>query len=160
MDDKARREFVEHVLNEVRADATNEEIIHLILDKKIAEADDRERPRFGDVAADKLAGFAGSWGFVLGFSALLLVWILVNLQFGGRAFDPYPFILLNLVLSCVAAVQAPLIMMSQNRQERKDRARAENDYRVNLKCEIILEDLHYKLDRILQNQAMEREADE
>lgn len=87
------------------------------------------------------------------FIGVLLLWMIVNAVFlANDGFDPYPFILLNLVLSCVAAVQAPLIMMSQNRQEEKDRLRAENDYRVNIKSECILEDLHGKVDALLENQ--------
>ncbi len=87
-------------------------------------------------------------------------WMVVNVLMGAKAFDAYPFILLNLVLSCIAAVQAPLIMMSQNRQEAKDRERAENDYKVNLKNELIIDDLHQKLDKILENQqAIQRRLD-
>ena len=82
----------------------------------------------------------------------MVVWMILNIVMAERAFDAYPFILLNLVLSCIAAVQAPLIMMSQNRQEAKDRARAENDYRINLKSELIIDDLHKKLDLVLENQ--------
>ena len=82
----------------------------------------------------------------------MVIWMVVNIVLAANAFDGYPFILLNLVLSCIAAVQAPLIMMSQNRQEAKDRKRAENDYRINLKNELIIDDLHKKLDLILENQ--------
>ena len=82
----------------------------------------------------------------------MVIWMVINLVLGSRAFDEYPFILLNLVLSCIAAVQAPLIMMSQNRQEAKDRQRAENDYKINLKSELIIDDLHKKLDLVLENQ--------
>jgi len=82
----------------------------------------------------------------------MCVWMVINVLMGAKAFDSYPFILLNLVLSCIAAVQAPLIMMSQNRQEAKDRERAENDYKVNLKNEIVIDDLHLKLDQIIRNQ--------
>ena len=133
----------------LRDNMTNEEIIHLLLEKTVATRGE-EKETFGQRAADKMAAFAGSWGFILSFSALLLLWIIVNLIAASRAFDPYPFILLNLVLSCIAAVQAPLIMMSQQRQEQKDRCRNENDYKINLKSEIILKDLHKKLDYILE----------
>ena len=93
--------------------------------------------------------------------AVMLIWMIVNLLLASRAFDAYPFILLNLVLSCIAAVQAPLIMMSQNRQEAKDRERAENDYKVNLKNELIIDDLHRKMDLILENQRkLNRRLDE
>lgn len=107
---------------------------------------------FGQRAADAVARFAGSWAFIFSFIAVMAIWMVINLVLGSRAFDEYPFILLNLVLSCIAAVQAPLIMMSQNRQEAKDRQRAENDYKINLKSELIIDDLHKKLDLVLENQ--------
>lgn len=103
--------------------------------------------------ADRLAEYAGSWRFITGFFAVLVVWIMLNsflLIF--RPFDPYPFILLNLVLSCLAAIQAPIIMMSQNRQEAKDRLRSEHDYVVNLKAELEIRHLHEKIDHLLMNQ--------
>lgn len=153
MEDK---ELLGYILNTPHDNMSNEEIIHLLLENTVS--DNREdKETFGQRAADKMAAFAGSWGFILSFSALLILWIIINLIAATRAFDPYPFILLNLVLSCVAAVQAPLIMMSQQRQEQKDRRRSENDYKVNLKCEIILKDLHKKLDRILENMNIEQE---
>ena len=113
MDDK---ELLGYILNTPHDNMSNEEIIHLLLENTVATRGE-EKETFGQRAADKLAAFAGSWGFILSFSALLLLWIIVNLIAASRAFDPYPFILLNLVLSCIAAVQAPLIMMSQQRQE-------------------------------------------
>jgi len=94
---------------------------------------------FGQRAADKLADFAGSWAFIIGFVLFLGAWVVVNVLAVTLRWDPYPFILLNLLLSCVAAIQAPIIMMSQKRQEARDRLRAENDYRVNLKAELLLE---------------------
>ena len=106
----------------------------------------------GQKAADTIAKFAGSWAFIFSFTAILILWMIVNVLLAANAFDPYPFILLNLVLSCVAAIQAPLIMMSQNRQEEKDRRRAENDYKVNLKTEIMIEDLYDKVNIILAKQ--------
>ena len=112
----------------------------------------KEKYTAGQRAADKIAKFAGSWAFIFSFTAVLVLWMVVNVVLAKKAFDPYPFILLNLVLSCVAAIQAPLIMMSQNRQEEKDRRRAENDYKVNLKTEIMIEDMHNKLNRILSQQ--------
>lgn len=146
LDDK---ELLGYILNTPHDNMTNEEIIHLLLENTVATRGE-EKETFGQRAADKMAAFAGSWGFILSFSALLLLWIVVNLIAASRAFDPYPFILLNLVLSCIAAVQAPLIMMSQQRQEQKDRQRSENDYKINLKSEIILKDLHKKLDYIIE----------
>jgi len=107
----------------------------------------------GERMADRLAEYAGSWRFITVFAVVLVVWILLNsflLIF--RPFDPYPFILLNLVLSCLAAIQAPVIMMSQNRQESKDRLRAEHDYLVNLKAELEIRHLHEKIDHMLMNQ--------
>ena len=112
-------------------------------------------------AADAIAKFAGSWAFIFAFTGVLILWMLVNTLLAAKAFDPYPFIQLNLVLSCVAAIQAPLIMMSQNRQEEKDRRRAENDYRVNLKTEIMIEDLYDKVNAILARQtALEKQLTE
>ena len=107
----------------------------------------------GQRAADTIAKFAGSWAFIFSFTGVLVLWMVVNVILAAKAFDPYPFILLNLVLSCVAAIQAPLIMMSQNRQEEKDRQRAENDYKVNLKTEIMIEDLYDKVNAILARQS-------
>ena len=103
---------------------------------------------FGAKAADKIAKFAGSWTFIIIFIFCLVTWMIINTKLKNKAFDPYPFILLNLVLSCVAAIQAPLIMMSQNRQEEKDRQRAQEDYIVNLKTEIIIRDIHKHLEQI------------
>lgn len=117
-----------------------------LLTQKILE-EGKEPIRFGERLADSVAAFGGSWRFILSFGGIILVWIVVNRVMSPQeAFDPFPFILLNLVLSCVAAFQAPLIMMSQNRQEKKDRQRAENDYMVNLKSEIEIRHLHEKID--------------
>jgi uncharacterized membrane protein len=111
-----------------------------------------ENLTFGDRIADKLADVAGSWKFIISFSSILFIWILLNsIRTILNPFDPFPYILLNLVLSCVAALQAPIIMMSQNRQETKDRIRAEHDYEVNLKAEILIEDIIYSLNRVEEN---------
>lgn len=108
---------------------------------------------FGERVADKMAEFGGSWAFLLSFGGVLMCWIIVNAGLLLRhPFDPYPFILLNLVLSCLASVQAPVIMMSQNRQESKDRLRAEHDYQINLKAELEIRQLHIKLDQLLNHQ--------
>lgn len=108
---------------------------------------------FGERLSDKLAEFGGSWGFISLFALSLFIWILINASnFLAPPFDPYPFILLNLILSCLAAIQAPIIMMSQNRQEAKDRLRAENDYRVNLKAELEIQHLGLKLDNLITHQ--------
>ncbi len=137
------------ILKDVREDMSDDELTELLLENKISVSDDR-KITFGQRASDKLAEFAGSWIFIIAFTLFLLIWVLINVYFLKNPFDPYPFIMLNLVLSCIAAVQAPLIMMSQKRQEQKDRERAENDFKVNLKCEIILENLHRKLDELLE----------
>lgn len=129
-------------------------------DSKISVRPEGEKEKYtlGQRAADSIAKFAGSWAFIFSFSGVLILWMVVNVLLAAGAFDPYPFILLNLVLSCVAAIQAPLIMMSQNRQEEKDRRRAENDYKVNLKTEIMIEDLYDKVNAILAKQsALERQ---
>lgn len=108
---------------------------------------------FGQKVADKVASFGGSWTFILTFLGLLVVWILVNvLFFVNKGFDPYPFILLNLILSCIAALQAPVIMMSQNRTEERDRERAKKDYMINLKSELEIRILHEKVDHLIMHQ--------
>lgn len=110
---------------------------------------------FGDRIADRIADMAGSWAFIISFVTVLLLWIGANsIQLLFRPFDPFPFILLNLVLSCVAALQAPIIMMSQNRQETKDRIRAEHDYEINLKSEILIEEVLNRLNKLQENQQM------
>lgn len=144
-------ELLGSILNNVREEMSNEELMHMLITEKVSHSSDTKET-FGERASDKLASFAGSWTFIIVFTLVLIGWIVVNGVMLTNSFDPYPFILLNLVLSCVAAVQAPLIMMSQKRQEQKDRERAQNDFKVNLKCEIIIEDLHRKLDTILENQ--------
>lgn len=117
------------------------------------EDDFEEERTFGQRLSDQLASFGGSWSFLIWFGAVLFIWIAVNLALGEKsAFDVYPFILLNLVLSCIAAIQAPIIMMSQKRQEAKDRLRSLNDYRVNLKAELEIRHLHEKLDHLISRQ--------
>jgi uncharacterized membrane protein len=107
----------------------------------------------GQLVSDKVAKFGGSWKFIIIFGVILAVWIILNSIFlGKKAFDPYPFILMNLILSCIAAMQAPIIMMSQNRQEEKDRKRSENDYLINLKAELEVRGLNQKVDILLQEQ--------
>jgi uncharacterized membrane protein len=112
-----------------------------------------ESQSFGDRVSDKMADVAGSWKFIITFAVVLFLWISLNsIELLFKPFDPFPFILLNLVLSCVAAMQAPVIMMSQNRQEAKDRIRAEHDYEVNLKAEILIEEVIKRLNRLEENQ--------
>ena len=160
---KENRKLLREVLNDIRRDMTDEEVLDLLADSKVSVRPEggKEKYTLGQRAADSIAKFAGSWAFIFSFSGVLILWMVVNALLAAGAFDPYPFILLNLVLSCVAAIQAPLIMMSQNRQEEKDRRRAENDYKVNLKTEIMIEDLYDKVNAILAKQsALERQVRE
>ena len=152
---KENRKLLREVLNDIRRDMTDEEILNLLADSKISvkPKSGKEKYTLGQRAADTIAKFAGSWAFIFSFTCVLVLWMVVNALLATKAFDPYPFILLNLALSCVAAIQAPLIMMSQNRQEEKDRQRAENDYKVNLKTEIMIEDLYDKVNAILAKQS-------
>ncbi|MEN9598849.1 MAG: hypothetical protein RL596_1160 [Bacteroidota bacterium] len=111
---------------------------------------DQQALNFGQQLADKVAAFGGSWTFISSFLTFIIVWIVLNvLLFLNKGFDPYPFILLNLILSCIAAIQAPVIMMSQNRQEEKDRERAKNDYEINLKSEKEIRELQQKIDELM-----------
>lgn len=119
----------------------------------VTDKPDESPSTFGQRVADKVASFGGSWTFIISFVCFLLLWIGANvLYLANKGFDPYPFILLNLILSCVAALQAPVIMMSQNRQEEKDRERAQNDYMINLKSELEIRMLHEKLDHLILHQ--------
>lgn len=119
----------------------------------LSENDDTKLT-FGEKLSDKVAAFGGSWTFILCFLGFMAIWILLNL-YSNNGFDPYPFILLNLILSCIASLQAPIIMMSQNRQEAKDRERAQSDYMVNLKSELEIRTLHEKLDHLMIHQQQE-----
>ena len=132
-----------------------EELIDLLVDQPISiDIDKQEEAKmtFGDKVADKVSEIAGSWGFILGFSLFLIFWIILNgvILTGDNKIDSYPFILLNLLLSCIAALQAPIIMMSQNRQAEKDSLRNQNDYRTDLKSKLILEKLHHKMDLLIK----------
>jgi len=123
-----------------------------LITDKLSE-DKSDKLTYGQRLADKVASFGGSWTFISIFGIFLLVWMLTNIIIlANRSFDPYPFILLNLILSCLAAIQAPIIMMSQNRQEQKDRERAQNDYMINLKSEMEIRLLHEKIDHLIINQ--------
>ncbi|MFN8436676.1 MAG: DUF1003 domain-containing protein [Cytophagales bacterium] len=125
------------------------------ISSKLQESQEVETS-FGAKIADKVAAFGGSWTFIIIFISFILVWITFNVVWlANKGFDPYPFILLNLILSCIAAIQAPVIMMSQNRQEEKDRDRAQNDYMVNLKSELEIRTLHEKMDHLMINQQQE-----
>ena len=160
---KENRKLLKEVLEDIRHDMTDEEVLSLLAGRQISVKPENAREKYtlGQRAAVTIAKFAGSWAFILSFTGVLVLWMIVNAVLALKALDPYPFILLNLVLSCVAAIQAPLIMMSQNRQEEKDRRRAENDYKVNLKTEIMIEDLHDKVNAILARQsALEKQLQE
>lgn len=151
-----KEELIKKILeNTEDIDLGDEEIMHLLITETVSKditKVHKETFTFGDKMADNLAQFAGSWTFIIIFCLILILWIIANAYMLLHPFDPFPFILLNLVLSCIAAIQAPVIMMSQNRQEEKDRLRAKNDYKVNLKSELIIEDLHKKLDSLMENQ--------
>lgn len=151
---KENRKLLKEVLKDIRRDMTDEDVLALLADSRVSvnPSEEKEKDTLGQRAADAIAKFAGSWAFIFSFTSGLMLWMVINAVLASRAFDPYPFILLNLVLSCIAAIQAPLIMMSQNRQEEKDRRRAENDYKVNLKTEIMIEDLYDKVNVILAKQ--------
>ncbi|PJI08179.1 MULTISPECIES: DUF1003 domain-containing protein [Clostridium] len=141
--------------NREQFDGVEEELIHELIHGKIskdANDIDEKKLSFGDRVSDKVSSFVGSWPFIIVSVSMIIIWIIINVSYIIKPFDPFPFILLNLFLSCVAAIQAPIIMMSQNREGDKDRIKAKNDYKVNLKSEIIIEDLHFKMDEIIENQ--------
>ncbi len=154
-----RGDYVEQTLKEERGELSHleQQVVaslreHELLAQDLNEEYDRQIT-FGERLADKVASFGGSWSFILIFGALLTSWIVLNtLPIMFRSFDPFPFIFLNLILSCLAAIQAPVIMMSQNRQQAKDRLRSEHDFRVNLKAELEIRHLHSKLDLLLTHQ--------
>jgi len=154
-----RKDYVKEVLEDEIGElsALDHEVIESLQQHEILSSDIskqfEKRLTFGERLSDQIAEFGGSWKFLISFGVVLLAWIAVNgVVLAMRAFDPYPFILLNLILSCLAAVQAPIIMMSQNRQEARDRLRAENDYKVNLKAELEIRHLHEKIDHLLRRQ--------
>ncbi len=152
---KTKKEIVKMLLNNKEITIDDEEdLLDLLIDEPIsidALKEEEKNIKFGDRIADKITKFVGSWTFILGFSSFLIIWIMINLYMLDNL-DPYPFILLNLVLSCIAALQAPVIMMSQNREAKRDSLRSKNDYRTDLKSELILEELHNKIEKIEKNQ--------
>jgi len=161
--DTYREKYISDYLIKESGDLTESEktMLTSVNDKttlisKIASPDDEQSLTAGQRVADKVASFGGSWKFLILFGLFLLVWISLNIFWlANKGYDPYPFILLNLILSCLAAVQAPVIMMSQNRQEEKDRVRAKIDYMINLKSELEIRMLHEKLDHLIINQQQE-----
>lgn len=152
----SKKQLVKMLLkNEDLDEKDEEELINLLIEQPLSIDIDKqqdERKTFGDKVADKVSQIAGSWGFIIGFSLFLIGWIVLNGYIMINPIDEYPFILLNLLLSCIAALQAPVIMMSQNRQAEKDSLRNQNDYRIDLKAELILEQVAEKIDRLTANQ--------
>ena len=153
----SKKELVKMLLKSEKLDEKDEaEFIDLLIDQPLSIDIDKQqddKKTFGDKVADKVSEVAGSWGFIIGFSAFLIFWIILNGYILINPIDEYPFILLNLLLSCLAALQAPVIMMSQNRQAEKDSLRNQNDYRIDLKSELILEQIAEKVEKINQSQA-------
>ena len=155
---------IERLIDEIEAldNLLSPEALSLIRDLRPHTVSDdvydelEEKATLGDKLADKMASIAGSWTFILGFVIFMITWISINIYLGARAFDTYPFILLNLGLSTLAAFQAPVILMSQNRQSKKDRAVADNDFQVNLKNEVEIADMHRKVDNLVN--AMELQS--
>ena len=153
MDKNKKKEIVKMLLKN-KEDIDEEELMELLFDQPIAvdvDKMDKNNLKFSDKVADKITQIAGSWYFIIGFTLFLIIWILLNIYLWDNV-DPYPFILLNLLLSCIAALQAPIIMMSQNRQAKKDSLRNQNDYRIDLKSELILEQLHDHIELLISNQ--------
>lgn len=147
----SKKEIVKMLLNNKEINIDNEdELLDLLIDEPIsidALNEEEKNIKLRDKIADKITKFIGSWTFILGFSGFLIFWVVLNLYFIADL-DPYPFILLNLLLSCIAALQAPIIMMSQNRETKRDSLRSKNDYRTDLKSELILEELHDKMEKL------------
>ena len=150
----SKKEIVKMLLKKDINVTDEEDLINMLINEPISVDTDKESDlnrSFGDYLADKITEIAGSWPFIIGLVIFLLLWIILNIFILTNA-DPYPFILLNLLLTCTAALQAPIIMMSQNREAKKDRLRSSNDYKTDLKSELILEDLHNKMSQIIKNQ--------
>ena len=150
-----KKELVKKLLKQEISAEDESELLEMLIDRPITiDVDKQEDSSLttGEKLADKLSEIAGSWGFIIGFSAFIIVWIIINTAILNKASDPYPFVLLNLVLSCLASLQAPIIMMSQNRQAKKDSIRNQNDYQIDLKSELILERLHEEIQESLRNE--------
>jgi uncharacterized membrane protein len=151
---KNKTQLVKALLNKNGLDANEnyDELLEMLIDEPIAiNFDKAEKRTLGEIVADKITEIVGSWKFIIGFCIFLFAWMLVNTYLIFTV-DPYPFILLNLILSCIAAVQAPIIMMSQNREAKKESIKSTNEYKTTLKSELILEDLHDTMELILKNQ--------
>lgn len=149
--------YLEREINEISS--IERKVIQSLKEEKslVTEIEDAPDSRtYGQIVADKVADFGGSWTFIISFMFFLFGWIIINVVvLVDKGFDPYPFILLNLILSCIAALQAPVIMMSQNRQEEKDRERSKKDFMINLKSELEIRMLHEKLDHLIMHQQQE-----
>lgn len=151
-----KKEIVKRLVSQELGEKDHEDLIDLLINNPISVDVDKEQEAnttFGEKMADRISAIAGSWFFIMLFILFLILWIILNVFVLTEKIDPYPFILLNLVLSCISAIQAPIIMMSQNREAKKDSVRNQNDYIVDLKSELILEDLHRKLELVLRNQS-------
>lgn len=151
-----KKEIVRRLVSQKLDEKDHEELMDMVINNPISVDVDKEQEAnttFGEKMADRISAIAGSWFFIMIFILFLILWIILNVFVLTEKIDPYPFILLNLVLSCISAIQAPIIMMSQNREAKKDSVRNQNDYIVDLKSELILEDLHRKLELILKNQS-------
>lgn len=149
-----KQKLVKIILNKTDNDTMDnyDELFDMLIDEPIAINVDKEENRtFGETVADKIAEIVGSWAFIISFILFLVSWVVLNIVL-INSIDPYPFILLNLLLSCISAIQAPIIMMSQNREAKKERIKSNNEYKTTLKNELILEELHSKMDKILSNQ--------
>ena len=146
-----KKDLVKKLLKDNTIDGNYDELIEMLIDESISIDPDKERLSRSEKIADAFTKVAGSWTFIILFGIFLIIWIVLN-TVGIINYDKYPFTLLNLLLSCLAAFQAPIIMMSQNRQSKKDSLRSRNDYRTDLKSELILEELHDKMEVILSNQ--------
>lgn len=150
LSEEKRGKLVKNLKEEIE----NEKKMHMLLEQKVSEiTEKKEKLKFSQKLGDAIGDFVGSWKFIIFLCLFLGLWMALNAYFLiKKSFDPYPFILLNLILSCIAAIQASLIMMNQNRKQEIYRQQMENDYKVNLKIEIVMEDIHYKLDELLEKQ--------
>ena len=149
-----KEKLVKKILNKTDIETIEnyDELLDMLIDEPIAiNVDNDEKRTIGEKVADKITALAGSWTFIIIFCSFLILWMILN-TFVFSGIDDYPFILLNLILSCIAAIQAPIIMMSQNREAKKESLKSTNDYKTNIKSELILEELHDKIELILKQQ--------
>ena len=152
-----KKGLVKKLLKQEISIEDEDDLLEMLIDKPITIDVDKQEDKClttGEKLADRLSEIAGSWTFIIGFSVFIIIWIIINTVVLNKASDPYPFVLLNLVLSCLASLQAPIIMMSQNRQAKKDSIRNQNDYQIDLKSELILEHLHDEVRECLKNQRL------